>query len=133
MAERLCILKSDGTFSARSGEKTSMAQQQAQKYLQNLIEANRYANLTQALNDVFNDKGKPTGSYMFEAHPVLHASAGDGQTSVTLFFYTESATTSVLFAMGEHLEVPKPQVRYKVTDYGQTQGSFKEKATIILR
>lgn len=133
MAERLCILKSDGTFSARSGEKTSMAQPQAQKYLQNLIEANRYANLTQALNDVFNGKGKPTGNYTFDAHPVLHASSGNGQHSVTLFFYSESDTTAVLFAMGEHLDLPKPQVRYKVTDYGQAQGSFKEDATIILK
>jgi hypothetical protein len=70
MAERLCIMKRDGSFSARSGEKTSMAQAQALSYLQNLIQANPYASLSQALNDVFGEKEKPTGAYLFDAHPV---------------------------------------------------------------
>jgi hypothetical protein len=132
MAERLCIMKRDGSFSARSGEKTSMAQAQALAYLQKLIHNNRFASLSQALNDVFSEKGKATGAYLFDAHPVLHASSGDGQQSVTLFFYKESDTTAVLFAMGEHLDLPKPKVRYKVSDYGQAQGDFKANATIIL-
>jgi hypothetical protein len=126
------ILKSDGTFSSRSGAKTSMAQPQAQAYLQKLVHNNRFASLSQALNDVFGDKGKPTGAYQFDARAILHASSGDGETSVSLFFYQENATTAVLVAMGNHLKVPKPQVKYKLTDYGQPTGSFKRDATITL-
>jgi len=30
------------------------------------------------------------------------------------------------------LNLPKPKVRYKITDYGQPEGEFKSNATIIL-
>jgi len=129
----MVIMKRDGTLT-----KPPMAQAQANNYLKNLITANRYASLSQALNDTFDGKGKattrekPPKDYLFNGHPVLHASSGDGQQSVSLFFY-ESAGTITLFAMGAHQDLPKPKVRYKLVDYGQPQGEFQEDADIILK
>jgi hypothetical protein len=123
---RMVIKKSDGTLT-----NPSMAQPQAVNYLKKLVHANRYASLNQALNDAFDNAGKATGAYTFDGHPVLHASSGDGQQSVSLFFFADQ-TTITLFAMGEHMDLPKPKVRYKLSDYGQNAGDFQKNATIIL-
>jgi hypothetical protein len=129
----MVIMKRDGTLT-----KPPMQQAQANNYLKKLINANRYASLGQALNDAFDGKGKATNrekppkKYLLNGHPVLHASSGDGQQSVSLFFF-ENGGTITLFAMGEHADLPKPQVRYKLVDYGQPQGEFQENAEIILK
>jgi hypothetical protein len=117
----IIILKRDGVPTTR------MAQPQAERYLGNLIERNRLANLKQALNDVTSGKGKATGDYVFRSQPVLHASSGNGQTSVSLFFYN-AGTTHTIIAMGEHLT----STSYKLADYGQRNGDFKEGARIKL-
>lgn len=126
MPENMIIIKKDG-------QRTNppMAQAQAANYLKNLITSNRYANLTQSLNQAFNGGGKATGPYTYDQQPVLHASAGDGQTSVSLFYYM-SSDTIVLIAMGEHIKLPKPQVAYELSDYGQPAGDFASGKTIRL-
>jgi hypothetical protein len=126
MPNTMTIMKKDGTLT-----NPPMAQPQAVNYLKNLINANRLASLKQALNDAFDGKGKATGDYLFNGHAVLHASSGDGQQSVSLFFYVTGGNIT-LFAMGEHLDLPKPKVRYKLVDYGQPVGTFQQGATIIL-
>ena len=126
MTKSLIIIKSDGTPT-----NPPMAQAQAKTYLQNLIEAHRFGSLSQALNDMFGNKGKATGAYIFGGRPVLHASSGDGEQSVSLFFHVVGETIT-LFAMGEHMDLPKPKVRYKLSDYGQPTGVFVKNATIIL-
>jgi hypothetical protein len=127
MPANMIIIKRDGTQTA-----PPMAQAQAEVYLGKLIYANRTASLKQALNQAFDGDGKPTGDYKYGFNDVLHASSGDGQQSVALFYYV-FGNTIYLFAMGEHLDVPKPQVRYKLSDYGQPNGQYVEDATIILR
>ena len=105
-----------------------MDQAQAQNYLRDLIEKNRFANLSQSLNDVVDGKGKATGDYTFNDQPVLHASSGiPGVKSVSLFFFEEEDIIYII-AMGEH----KTSTTYKLTDYGQHDGDFKYKATITL-
>ena len=129
MPSHVVIIKTDGT------ETNPMPQRQAEIYLGKLITANRTASLKQAMNDVYSGKGKATGAYMYAglggSHRVLHASSGNGQTSVSLFYVTCPQGTFII-AMGEHLDVPKPKVEYKLTDYGQPSGSFKRNATIKL-
>lgn len=122
MANKIIIIKSDGTPT------NPMDQAQAESYLGNLIESNRIANLKQALNDVTGGKGKPTGSYTFNTHNVLHASSGvTGVKSVSLFFY-DNAGDHYIIAMGEHAT----SNTYKLTDYGQPAGDFRKNATITL-
>ena len=118
MAENMIIIKRDGTRTH-----PPMAQEQANNYLKKLIDANRYAKLSQSLNQAFDGNGKPTGAFRFAGQPVLHASSGNGQTSVSLFFYV-SGDSVVLFAMGEHVDVPKPKVWYQLSDYGLPDGDF---------
>jgi hypothetical protein len=117
----MIILKRDGQPT------TPMAQAQAESYLGNLLHKDRQANLKQALNQAFNGQGKPTGSYRHNAFPILHASSGNGQKSVTLFYY-QNGITLTLVAMGEH----QTSASYKVSVYGQPAGSFKEGQTIAL-
>ncbi|HRI10504.1 MAG TPA: hypothetical protein PKW35_21940 [Nannocystaceae bacterium] len=116
------IKKTDGTFTAGA-----MAQAQAKNYLQNLINANRFGNLSQALNDVYGGRGKSSGAYTEEGRAVYHASSGNGQQSVTLFYYMIS-NQATIFAMGEH----RGSSSYRVCDYGQPNGSFTLNATIAL-
>lgn len=122
MANQIIIIKSDGT------ETRPMDQAQAESYLGNLIEKNRIANLKQSLNDVTGEKGKATGDYKFNSHPVLHASSGViGVKSVSLFFYEDNEDHYII-AMGEHTGPSS----YKLTDYGQPSGDFKKNATISI-
>lgn len=122
MANQIIIIKSDGMPT------NPMDQAQAENYLGNLIGANRVANLKQSLNDVTGGKGKPTGNYIFNTHPVLHASSGvQGVKSVSLFFY-DNGGDHYIIAMGEHTGAST----YKLTDYGQPTGDFKKNATISI-
>ncbi|WP_405751802.1 hypothetical protein OHA19_25780 [Streptomyces sp. NBC_00012] len=108
-----------------AGQTGVMDQARAQNYLTNILARigmlNRLAHLTQALNQAFNGGGLQTHPYLFNGFPVLHASAGNFQTSVTLFYYLEN-NTLMLFAMGEH--IPGPQARYRITIYGQAGTDF---------
>lgn len=132
MATHMIIRKRDGT------DTIQMPQPQAELYLGNLptLTANRTASLKQALNDVYSDKGKPTGHVLYAGFggmiPVLHASSGNGQTSVSLFFVRNAGATYLL-AMGEHVTEPKPKVSYKLSDYGQPAGPLKGNATVRLK
>ena len=116
------IKKTDGTLTH-----PAMGQPQVQNYLIKLVNANSHASFKQALNDVFNGKGKSTGNYQQDNLPVFHASSGDGQQSVTLF-YLMAGTLATIFAMGEHVAGNS----YKVTYYGQPTGSFVTGAKITL-
>lgn len=126
MANKIIIIKSDGTHTS-----PSMNQEQAEIYLGKLIEVNRKSNLKQSLNDVTSGKGKRTGDYTFNGHPVLHASSGViGVKSLSLFFYKDK-DDYYIFAMGEHIENTKT-TNYKLSDYGQPTGEFKKNATISI-
>jgi hypothetical protein len=114
----LIVIKKDGTQTH-----PAMAQPQAFSYLKNLIGVNRQASLSQALNQAFDGNGKATGAYLYNAHAVLHASSGNGQHSVCLFYYMNVGTI-MLVAMGEHADQGKV-TSYLLSDYGQPTGSFK--------
>ena len=118
MEMNLIVIKKDGTQT-----NPPMAQPQALSYLKNLIGANRYASLSQALNQAFDGNGKATGAYLYNAQPVLHASSGDGQQSVCLFYYI-NVSNIMLVAMGAHADQGKV-TSYLLSDYGQPAGSFK--------
>jgi hypothetical protein len=60
---------------------------------------------------------------------VWHASSGNGQKSVSLFFYVGGATL-YLIAMGEH--VSGEVTKYVLSDYGQPTGDFRKGAIISL-
>lgn len=121
MADEIVIVKTDGTSTR------PMQQPQAENYLGNLIEKNRLANLKQSLNDVTGGKGKASGNYTFNTHPVLHASSGNGQKSVSLFYYDDGGDHHII-AMGEHAN----SSTYRLSDYGQPDGDFKGGKTIAL-
>jgi hypothetical protein len=114
----LIIIKTDGTQTH-----PPMQQPQGLSYLKNLIGSNRYASLSQALNQAFDGDGKPTGAYLYNAQPVLHASSGDRQQSVVLFYYM-NVSTIMLVAMGAHSD-QGTVTSYLLSDYGQPAGSFK--------
>ncbi|MBQ4771993.1 hypothetical protein F9U44_10825 [Pectobacterium versatile] len=102
-------------------------QTQAEKELAEYLEKNRHANMKQAMNDITSGKGKATGSYAYDGHPVLHASSGNSQKSVSIFFYN-TTDGDYLIAMGEH----KTPTSYLLTDFGQKSGDFKLGKTINL-
>ncbi|MDF8328236.1 hypothetical protein P5G63_06885 [Aeromonas salmonicida] len=104
-----------------------MEQREAEQYLIDYLEKNLHANLKQCLNDVTGGKGKATGAYQYNGHAVLHASSGNVQKSVSLFYYDDGGNHHII-AMGEH----KTATSYKLNFYGQPAGDFKYKATIIL-
>ncbi len=121
-ASMAIIVKKDG-----EGETNAMMQPQAEKYLGNLLTPDRISNLKQSLNDVFGGRGKATGAYTFAGQPVLHASSGNMQKSVTLFFYM-SGVNAKIFAMGQH----KTSSSYGVSEYGQRGTDFQLGKTISL-
>jgi|HubBroStandDraft_5_1064220.scaffolds.fasta_scaffold15349_3 hypothetical protein len=88
--------------------------------------ANRTANAKQALNQMFDGNGKATGAYQYGGLPVWHASSGNGQQSVCLF-YTMNGFTAQVLAIGEH----KTSTSYKL-EWGPTPGAFSKNATIQL-
>jgi hypothetical protein len=121
-ATAVTIVKKDG-----GGEAGPMQQPQAESYLGNLLNKDCLANLKQAMNDVFSGKGKASGAHTFAGQPVLHASSGNGQKSVTLFYYMFGSTGKI-FAMGEH----EGSSSYSVSYYGQRGTSFQHGRTIAL-
>lgn len=113
----------------KKGNKTQpMEQLQAENYLGNLINQNRVANLKQSLNDVTSGKGKATGEYKFDGHPVLHASSGKPDVKSVCLFYYDYNDDHYIIAMGEHTASKE----YKLTDYGQKDGDFQKNKTIDL-
>jgi hypothetical protein len=121
-ASMAIIVKKDG-----EGDTNAMMQAQTEKYLGNLLTPDKISNLKQSLNDVFGGRGKATGAYTFAGQAVLHASSGNMQKSVTLFFYM-SGVNAKIFAMGEH----KSSSSYTVSEYGQRGTDFQLGKTISL-
>ena len=119
------------TAAAGGGQTLPMQQEQAKKYLGNILGSNagtRLTNLSQALNQAFGGQGKACGNLAYNGIAPLHASAGkQGVSSVTLFYY-ELAGTLYCFAMGEHASSSS----YKISDFGPNNGSFKSGTTVIL-
>jgi hypothetical protein len=126
MATGMVVIK---TKEYGSGETTVMPQVVAQKYLANLVgPGTRLTNLSQAMNQAFNDQGKSNGALLYDGKPTMHASAGVvGVSSVTLFYY-ERATMLYLFAMGQH----RGGSSYVISDFGPDAGDFKSGKTIQL-
>jgi len=109
-----------------------MAQDRAEAYLTPVLnDANRLANLKQSLNDITSGNGTPTGKYTFGNAAVWHASSGNMQKSVTLF-YTLAGTTASLFAMGEHAPGTPSVTKYTVSDYGQAGTDFAKNKIIAI-
>lgn len=102
-------------------------QAEAENELAEYIERERLANMKQAMNDITSGKGKATGSYAYESHSVLHASSGNIQKSVSIFFFHD-AGNDYLIAMGEH----RTSTSYLISDFGQKSGDFKLGKTIAL-
>ena len=119
------------TPAAGGGQTLPLHQEQAKKYLANILGSNagtRLTNLSQALNQAFGGSGKACGALQFNGNAPLHASAGVvGVSSVTVFYY-ETAGTLYCFAMGEHVSSSS----YKISDFGPNNGSFKSGTTVIL-
>jgi hypothetical protein len=92
-----------------------------------LLTKDHHANLKQSLNQAFDGNGKATGNYKHNNNAILHASSGNGQKSVSIFYYM-NGTTMMLVAMGEHTGSDS----YVLNIYGQPSGSFKENAKIQL-
>lgn len=128
----IIIIKKDGAQTGR------MPQSRAENYLIKLIDKDRYANLKQAMNDITGDKGKATthgvagkgkgakSHYVINGQNILHASSGNGQKSVTLFFYN-FADVHYIFAMGEHISSDA----YELSDYGQDNNPTYKTGTVI--
>ncbi|MET8739952.1 hypothetical protein [Streptomyces sp. NPDC004728] len=118
----MIILRRNG-----NGQTGPMDQPTVQTYLTNVLAQagmlNRIASLTQALNQAFDGNGLQTHPYVFNGAPVLHASSGNYQRSVTLFYY-ENNNTLMLFAMGEHIQGAPNVTRYRITIYGQAGTAF---------
>ena len=127
MATSMVVIK---TAQYGGGQTSAMSQAVAQTYLANLLGKGspRLTNLSQAMNQAFNDQGKACGALRYNNQAPLHASAGVvGVSSVTLFYYTQGATL-YLFAMGEH----KGPSSYKISDFGPANGDFQFNKTIQL-
>ena len=86
----------------------------------------RTANAKQALNQMFNGDGKPTGAYKYMTLPIWHASSGNGQKSVSIF-YTMNGTTAQIVAIGEHVNGSS----YRL-EWGRTAPPFKPGSTLGL-
>ena|SRR5690606_3707421 len=115
---KLIIIKRDGT------QTSPMDQETAIRYLckPDLVHSSYHSNVKQVLNDVFTEsRGKASGDLMFQGNRILHASAGNMQSSVSAFFY-RVGTTNYLVALGEHINGDT----YELSIYGQTNGDFEE-------
>jgi hypothetical protein len=121
----IVIIKSDGTQAG------PMAQAQAESYLFNVhSDASLTANMKQALNDLTGGKGKASQPYVFNGHPILHASSGNGVKSISLFFYRTGGNEHII-AMGEHTGKVKGKETYKLTHYGQNANPTYKKGAVI--
>jgi hypothetical protein len=126
MATGMVVIK---TKEYGGGQTTTMPQVVAQSYLANLVgQGTRLTNLSQAMNQAFNDQGKPNGALLYDGMQTKHASAGViGVSSVTLFYYERGAVL-YLFAMGQH----KGGSSYLISDFGPDTGDFKSGKTVQL-
>ena len=125
----IVIVKKDGTATNK------MAQEQAENYF--LAPSKKFGPpmiagnpscLKQAFNDVTTPgRGKATGDYKFNNFRVLHASSGNGQKSVSVFYY-DIGNIHYIIAVGEHVTSKS----YKLSYYGQPTGPFKSGSTIVL-
>ena len=88
--------------------------------------ANRTANAKQALTQMFNGDGKATGAHKYGGLPVWHASSGNGQKSVCLF-YTMQGTTAQMVAIGEHVTGNTYSL-----EWGRKVAPFKAGATLAI-
>jgi len=88
--------------------------------------ANRTANAKQSINQMFDGNGKATGAHVYQGLPVWHASSGNGQKSVTLF-YTISGVMAQVVAIGEH----KTSTSYDI-EWGPTTSAFSAGKTLNL-
>ncbi|MEQ9862474.1 hypothetical protein OI450_17980 [Pectobacterium cacticida] len=79
------------------------------------------------MNDITSGIGKATGNYVYDGHSVLHASSGNNQKSVSIFFY-HTDTGDYLIAMGEHIIART----YLLSDFGQKSGDLEFGKTISL-
>ena len=124
MPSHLVVIKEDGTQT-----RSPMMQAQAQSYLGKVINDLNSSNLKQSLNQAFDGGGKATGSYLYQAKKVLHASSGKAGTDkcVTLFYYVASDII-YLIAMGKHVSSSS----YKLSFYGQLDAPWKEDSIIAL-
>lgn len=124
MPSHLVVIKKDGT------QTRPMMQAQAQTYLGQVINDLKSANLKQSLNQAFDGNGKATGSYLYQAREVLHASSGKAGTDkcVTLFYYVASDMI-YLIAMGKHVSSSS----YTLNFYGQPDAPWKKDSQIALR
>ena len=123
----IVIVNSNGTQAG------PMAQPQAESYLYNVHKnPGLTANMKQALNDLTGGKGKASQPYVFNGQPILHASSGNGQASISLFFYRAGGNEHII-AMGEHSGKVKGKETYKLTHYGQDGNLlYRKGATITL-
>ena len=103
-ASMAIIVKKDG-----EGDTTAMMQPQTEKYLGNLLTPDRISNLKQSLNDVFGGRGKATGAYTFAGQAVLHASSGNMQKSVTLFFYMSGVNAKIFLRQGSDVKIRRQE------------------------
>jgi hypothetical protein len=87
---------------------------------------NRTANAKQSMNQMFNGQGKATGLHTYGGLPVWHASSGNGQKSVSLFYTMQGATAQIV-AVGEHVTGNSYSL-----EWGRTSGTFKTKATLTI-
>ncbi|AML51701.1 hypothetical protein [Falsihalocynthiibacter arcticus] len=128
MPNEISITKSDGTVAG------PMKQPQAESYMLNVInDISLKSNLTQSLNDVFDDKGKATGHYVHNGQKIKHASAGKtGAGASVSLFWTHDHSGIKIVAAGEHTVSTPNLTEYKLCFYGQASGQMKNGATVSL-
>jgi hypothetical protein len=118
-------------FCALLGQNDGIGLQRTQQGVIELVvdivsDKHREANAKQSLTQMFNGDGKATGAYTYLGLPVWHASSGNGEKSVCLF-YTLAGSTAQLVAIGEH----KTSKSYAI-EWGRQAGDFKAGRLISL-
>jgi hypothetical protein len=118
-------------YAAFFGETDHIGLQRTQAGAEELLvdivnQANRTANAKQSMNQMFDGNGKATGPHTFGGLPVWHASSGNGQKSVSLF-YTIQGVTAQIVAVGEHVTGNSYSL-----EWGRKTGSFKTGATLTI-
>jgi len=119
MAMEMVIIRTDGTATG------PMPQERARSYLENIVHnngsgQNRVGNVSSALNQAFNDQGKPSGHLQYNCHSTEHASAGRNSASSVSLFYYRHEDTIILFAMGRHLGSDT----YALDDFHPQRGDY---------
>lgn len=94
------------------------------------IDKDRMANLKQALTQAFDGAGKATGAYKVNSLAVWHASSGNGQKSVCIFYTLGKMSgkdIGQLVAVGQH----ETATKYKL-DWGRAAGDMATGKTVSL-